>query len=58
MKRILSIAVCAIVLLPLLGGCGMIRAKFGNKHDAYKGSVQTRPLEVPPDLYSRVERIG
>ena len=52
MKRILPIAVCAIFLLPLLGGCGMIRAKFGNKSDAYKNSTQTRPLEVPPDLDS------
>ena len=52
MKRILSIAVCAVVLLPLLGGCGMLRAKFGNKNDAYKSSTQTRPLEVPPDLDS------
>lgn len=50
MKRILSIAIFAIVLLPLLGGCGTLRAKFGNKSDAYKGSAQTRPLEVPPDL--------
>lgn len=50
MKRSLPIAVCAIVLLPLLGGCGALRAKFGNKSDAYKHSVQTHPLEVPPDL--------
>ncbi|MBL0164267.1 MAG: hypothetical protein IPP82_11700 [Xanthomonadales bacterium] len=52
MKRILPIAVCALVLLPLLGGCGMLRAKFGNKGDAYKNSTQSRPLEVPPDLDS------
>ncbi len=48
----LPIAVCALVMLPLLGGCGMIRAKFGNKNDAYKNSTQMRPLEVPPDLDS------
>lgn len=52
MKRILLIAVCTIVLLPLLGGCGTLRAKFGSKSDAYKKSAQTRPLEVPPDLDS------
>lgn len=52
MKRTLAIAVSAIVLLPLLGGCQTLRAKFGNKHDAYKTSEQARPLEVPPDLDS------
>lgn len=52
MKRTLAIAVSAIVLLPMLGGCQTLRAKFGNKHDAYKTSEQARPLEVPPDLDS------
>ena len=34
----------------MLGGCGYMRSKFGNKPDAYKNSTQVRPLEVPPDL--------
>lgn len=34
----------------MLGGCSSLRARFGNKTDAYKKSVQTHPLEVPPGL--------
>lgn len=50
MKRILLHLTCAIVAASLLGGCGYMRSKFGNKEDAYKSSGQARPLEVPPDL--------
>ncbi len=50
MKRILPLAACLLVAASMLGGCGYIRSKFGNKQDAYKSSTQVRPLEVPPDL--------
>lgn len=50
MKRNLSIVLCALAVLSLLGGCSSLRARFGSKSDAYKNSSQTRPLEVPPDL--------
>ena len=50
MKRTLTIILCAFALLALLGGCNTMRNKFGKKSDAYKSSVQTQPIEVPPDL--------
>lgn len=50
MNRNLSFAACLLVAVSMLGGCGYMRSKFGNKPDAYKKSTQVRPLEVPPDL--------
>lgn len=50
MNRNLSLAACLLVAVSMLGGCGYLRSKFGNKPDAYKKSTQVRPLEVPPDL--------
>lgn len=49
-KRTLTLALVTIAAASLLGGCGFMRSKFGNKNDAYKNSTQSRPLEVPPDL--------
>ncbi|MEO7935207.1 MAG: hypothetical protein ABIR27_03025 [Dokdonella sp.] len=50
MKRTLSILLCVFAVLSLLGGCSSLRERFGKKTDAYKKSVETRPLEVPPGL--------
>ncbi len=50
MKRTLSILLCVFAVLSLLGGCSSLRTRFGSKTDAYKKSVETRPLEVPPGL--------
>ncbi len=50
MKRILTLATLFALVVSMLGGCGFIRSKFGNKPDAYKSAQQSRPLEVPPDL--------
>lgn len=50
MNRNLSLAASLLVATSMLGGCGYLRTKFGNKPDAYKNSTQVRPLEVPPDL--------
>jgi uncharacterized lipoprotein len=49
-KRTFSIVLCAFALLSSLSACSTLRERFGSKSDAYKGSTQTRPLEVPPDL--------
>jgi uncharacterized lipoprotein len=51
-KRTFSIVLCAFALLSSLSACSTLRERFGSKSDAYKGSSQTRPLEVPPDLDS------
>jgi len=40
--------VLAVIASCLLAGCGWFNRN--KKDDAYKGSVQERPLEVPPDL--------
>lgn len=50
MNRNISLAACLLVATSMLGGCGYMRTKFGNKPDAYKNSTQVRPLEIPPDL--------
>ena len=50
MKRTLSNLLCVFAVLSLLAGCSSLRARFGNKTDAYKKSVEARPLEVPPGL--------
>jgi uncharacterized lipoprotein len=34
----------------LLGGCGFMHRHFERKNDDYKRAVESRPLEVPPDL--------
>jgi uncharacterized lipoprotein len=39
-----------LVAASLLGGCGFMHRHFDRKNDDYKRAVETRPLEVPPDL--------
>ncbi|WP_395682568.1 hypothetical protein [Dokdonella sp.] len=34
----------------LLGGCGFMHRHLDRKNDEYKRAVESRPLEVPPDL--------
>jgi len=40
----------ALVSASLLGGCGFMHRHFERKNDEYKRAVESRPLEVPPDL--------
>jgi uncharacterized lipoprotein len=40
----------ALVSASLLGGCGFMHRHFERKNDDYKRAVESRPLEVPPDL--------
>jgi uncharacterized lipoprotein len=39
-----------LVSASLLGGCGFMNRHFERKNDDYKRAVESRPLEVPPDL--------
>ena len=39
-----------LVAASLLGGCGFMHRHFDRKNDDYKRAVESRPLEVPPDL--------
>jgi len=39
-----------LIAASLLGGCGFLSRHADRKDQAYKESVQSRPLEVPPDL--------
>jgi uncharacterized lipoprotein len=39
-----------LVSASLLGGCGFMHRHFERKNDDYKRAVESRPLEVPPDL--------
>jgi len=39
-----------LVAASLLGGCGFMHRHFERKNDDYKRAVESRPLEVPPDL--------
>jgi uncharacterized lipoprotein len=39
-----------LVSASLLGGCGFLHRHFERKNDEYKTAVESRPLEVPPDL--------
>jgi uncharacterized lipoprotein len=49
-KRTFTLVFVVLAAGSVLSGCSFMRNKFGNKSEAYKSSVQTRPLEVPPDL--------
>ncbi|HEU4665078.1 MAG TPA: hypothetical protein VFS55_13710 [Dokdonella sp.] len=40
----------ALVSASLLGGCGFLHRHFERKNDEYTRAVESRPLEVPPDL--------
>ena len=48
-RNILALS-ALVVVGSLLGGCGFMHRHFGHKEPEYKKSVETRPLEVPPDL--------
>lgn len=39
-----------LIAASLLGGCGFFSRHADRKDQAYRESVQSRPLEVPPDL--------
>ena len=39
-----------LIAASLLGGCGFFSRHAERQNDSYKQSVQSRPLEVPPDL--------
>lgn len=46
-----TIALLAVVAAAsLLGGCGFLNRHLERKNDEYKRAVESRPLEVPPDL--------
>lgn len=46
-----TIALLTIVAAgSLLGGCGFLNRHLERKNDEYKRAVESRPLEVPPDL--------
>lgn len=39
-----------LIAASMLGGCGFFSRKADRQDESYKQSVQSRPLEVPPDL--------
>lgn len=46
-----TIALLAVVAATsLLGGCGFLNRHLERKNNEYKQAVESRPLEVPPDL--------
>lgn len=50
MRRNISALLAVLVSASLLGGCGFMHRHFERKNDEYKTAVESRPLEVPPDL--------
>lgn len=51
-RRNIFALLAAIVSASLLGGCGFLHRHFERKNDEYTRAVESRPLEVPPDLDS------
>lgn len=49
-RRNTAALLLTLIAASLLGGCGFLSRHLDRKDDAYKQSVQSRPLEVPPDL--------
>jgi uncharacterized lipoprotein len=50
-KRIPYALLCLLAASSLLTGCNFVHRHFGKKDDIrYRGAVEARPLEVPPDL--------
>ena len=50
MRRNIIALLAAFVSASLLGGCGFMHRHVERKNDEYKHAVESRPLEVPPDL--------
>lgn len=50
MRRTTAALPLTLIAASLLGGCGFFNRHLERKDEAYKQSVQSRPLEVPPDL--------
>ena len=50
MRRNICALLAVLVSASLLGGCGFLHRHFERKNDEYKTAVESRPLEVPPDL--------
>lgn len=50
MRRNICTLLAVLVSASLLGGCGFLHRHFERKNDEYKTAVESRPLEVPPDL--------
>ena len=51
-RRNTAALLLTLIAASLLGGCGFLSRHLDRKDDSYKQSVQSRPLEVPPDLDS------
>ena len=50
MRRNTAALPVMLIAASLLGGCGFFSRHAERQNDSYKQSVQSRPLEVPPDL--------
>ena len=50
MRRNTIASLAVVAATSLLGGCGFLNRHLERKNDEYKRAVESRPLEVPPDL--------
>lgn len=50
MRRNTAALPVMLIAASLLGGCGFFSRHAERQNESYKQSVQSRPLEVPPDL--------
>lgn len=50
MRRNTAALPVLLIAASLLGGCGFFSRHAERQNESYKQSVQSRPLEVPPDL--------